>query len=441
MDSVLDDLLLSSSDPDFDVKLGKLRADMLLAARMAGYNSQENLKVVSILRDVADKGDEAIAKYTEAFDGVRLRPDQFRVSAEELAKAHTSMDPALLASLRRAIDNVRAYQTKIFIGSQSTFSDGTGIRYTPIRRVGVCVPGAAAPLPSTVIMTVVPAQVAGVKEIAVVSPPRHEGSIHPVILAVSYELGIDEVYRIGGVQAVAALASERGSIPKVDMIVGPGNKWVQSAKKNVAGDYVGIDSIAGPSEVFIIASDDANPAWVAADMLSQAEHAADSSAIVATDSRPLAEAILQHLGSQLERLRRAEDAAQSLRQFSRVIVVESLEQAIELADGFASEHLEIQCGHRSREIAERISNAGAIFIGPHTPVAVGDYWAGPSHTLPTGTRAKFSSAVTSNDFVKSISLIEYSAEQLAAAADDIVRLAETEGLDAHARSIEIRRQS
>ncbi|RPJ20116.1 MAG: histidinol dehydrogenase, partial [Planctomycetaceae bacterium] len=230
------------------------------------------------------------------------------------------------------------------------------------------------------------------------------------------------------------------TIAKVDKIVGPGNKWVQAAKKNVAGDYVGIDSIAGPSEVLILANDQANPAWVAADMLSQAEHGTDSSAVVVTDSQPLARAILEQLREQLNALPRAAEAAQSLSRFSRIIMLKDMDTAINLANEFACEHLEVQCGSQSRQIADRITNAGAIFIGPHTPVAVGDYWAGPSHTLPTGTRAKFSSALTCNDFVKSISLIEYSAEQLAASADDIIRLAEVEGLDAHARSVKIRKQ-
>ena len=440
MSAELNDLVLVSSEPGFEAALAKLRSEMLLAARMAGYDSEQNRTVAAVLCDVAERGDAAVAEYTSKFDSVDIEPGRFRISAEELAGAHEAMDAELLAALRKAIDNVRSYQSKIFIGNQSQFSAGTGIKYTPIRRAGVCVPGAAAPLPSTVIMTVVPAQVAGVKEIAVVSPPRCEGSIHPVILAVCQELGVKEVYRIGGVQAVGALAYGTQSIAKVDKIVGPGNSWVQAAKNNVAGDCVGIDSIAGPSEVFIIAGAEANPAWVAADMLSQAEHAADSSAIVATDSAPLARAILEQLRAQLNVLPRGAEAAESLRRFSRIIVVENIQAAIELADEFASEHLEIQCGHRSREVAEQIRNAGAIFIGPHTPVAVGDYWAGPSHTLPTGARATFSSALTSNDFVKSISLIEYSAEQLAAAADDIVRLAQIEGLDAHARSVDIRRQ-
>ena len=440
MSESLHELLLLSSEPGFEATLEKLRSEILSAARSSGYESDESKAVVAILQSVLDQGDEAVAQCTEKFDGVKLKPEEFRVTPETLEQAHRTVDPPVMESLRKAIRNVRDYQTTIFSGNQREFSQGAGIRYTPIRRVGVCVPGAAAPLPSTVIMTVVPAQVAGVKEIAVVSPPRFNGSIHPVILAVCHELGVDEVYRIGGAQAVGALAYGCRAIPKVDMIVGPGNKWVQHAKKHVAGDYVAIDSIAGPSEVLIVANDQANPAWVAVDMLSQAEHAADSSAIVLTDSEPLAKAILDHLSHQLAALPRAADAAESLRRFSRVIVVETLDKAVELADEFASEHLEVQCGADSRQIADRITNAGAIFIGPHTPVAVGDYWAGPSHTLPTGTRAKFSSAVTSNDFVKSISLIEYTPEQLAASADDIIRLAETEGLDAHARSVRIRQE-
>jgi histidinol dehydrogenase len=475
MNPSLQELVLSFSEPGFEARLQRLRLEMLQAARLAGPDSEQNRTVVSILRDVAERGDPAVAKYTKQFDGVELEPSQFRIGTDTLSKAHESLDRSLLASLRKAIANVRAYQEKIFIGREGVRGRGsgvgipgpfTGIKYVPIRRAGVCVPGAAAPLPSTVIMTVVPAQVAGVKEIVVISPPRYQGSwqlsvassqlstvnrqlptenlpacsIHPVILAVCHELGVTEVYRIGGVQAVGALAFGTQTIAKVDKIVGPGNKWVQSAKKNVAGDYVGIDSIAGPSEVLIIANDQANPAWVAADMLSQAEHASDSSALVLTDSPQLARAILEQLSRQLESLPRAADAVQSLQRFSRIIVVASIDDAIQWANEFATEHLEVQCGTLSRQIADKITNAGAVFIGPYTPVAVGDYWAGPSHTLPTGSRARFSSALTSNDFIKSISQIEYTADQLAAAADDIIRLAETEGLDAHARSVQIRRQ-
>lgn len=410
---------------------------MMRAARFAGYGSEENQQVIDILRDVADHGDKAVAEYTEKFDGVKLTPGQFRVSRDELEKANREINQDILASVRQAIENVRSYQRDILIDQENL---PRGIRYTPIKRIGICVPGASAPLPSTVIMTAVPAQVAGVKEIVVVSPPRHNGSIHPVILAVCCELGIDEVYRIGGAQAVAALAVGTEKIAKVDKIVGPGNKWVQAAKKNVAGDYVGIDSIAGPSEVLIITNEQANPAWIAADMLSQAEHAADSSAIVLTDSEPFAKLILSELQNQVTELTRAKAAIESLKKHSAIIVLDDMDEAIEMADDFASEHLEIQCGQQSREIADKINNAGAIFIGSYTPVAVGDYWAGPSHTLPTGMRAKFASALTSNDFLKSISIIEYDQEMLAASADDIVRIAEIEGLDAHANSIRIRQQ-
>jgi histidinol dehydrogenase len=433
----LNKILISCSEADFEKKMCKLRSTITRAARFGDYASPENQQVIDILRDVAEHGDKAVAKYTDKFDGVKLKPGQFRVGGEELEKARREIDNDVMASLRQAIDNVWAYQRDIMIDKDSA---PRGIRYTPIRRVGVCVPGASAPLPSTVIMTVVPAQVAGVKEIAVVSPPRFEGSIHPVILAVCCELGIGEVYRIGGVQAVAALATGTETIGKVDKIVGPGNMWVQAAKKNVSGDYVGIDSIAGPSEVLIIANDQANPAWIAADMLSQAEHAADSSAIVVTDSQQLAEETVEELRKQVAELPRAKDAIQSLKKYSAIVVVEDIASAVEMANEFAPEHLEIQCGQDSREVADKIANAGAIFVGSYTPVAVGDYWAGPSHTLPTGMRAKFASAVTSNDFLKSISVVEYDAEMLAASADDIVRLAQVEGLDAHAKSVRIRQQ-
>jgi len=287
-------------------------------------------------------------------------------------------------------------------------------------------------------MTAVPAQVAGVEEMAVVSPPRYNGTIHPVILGVCHELGITEVYRIGGAQAVAALACEKGTIPKVDKIVGPGNKWVQTAKLIVFG-YVDVDSVAGPSEVLIIANSQANPAWVAADMLSQAEHD-PGRAFLFTDSQELAEKVLDELKKQVERLVRARQTTRYLKEFSAIVVFEDMRDVVEQANEFAAEHLQIQCGEKSREIADKIENAGAIFIGDYTPVAVGDYWAGPSHTLPTGQTAKFFSALTSNDFVKSTSIIEYNKQQLAQSAEDIIRLAETEGLDAHARSVRIRQQ-
>ena len=441
MGDELDNLLISWSEPGADDRLLKLHWEMKQGASFP-ENAPKGEPQRKDVRDICNKvwanRDRALEEFTEKFDGVKLAPEQFRVSEKELEQAHKEIDKKLLGSIRQAIENVRKYQTEIFVGGKSNSSGCTGIRYTPIRRVGICVPGAAAPLPSTVIMTAVPAQVAGVEEIAVVSPPRYKGNIHPVILAVCHELGLEEVYRIGGAQAVAALAHGTNTLRKVDKIVGPGNRWVQTAKLEVFG-HVGIDSIAGPSEVLIIADDQANAGWVAADMLSQAEHA-PGSAIVFTTSETLANEIIEELRGQLRQLKRSKETRERLLNLSGIVVFREIKSLIERANSFAPEHLEIQCGDVSREIADRITNAGAIFIGDYSPVAVGDYWAGPSHTLPTGQTAKFFSALSANDFIKSTSIIEYSKEQLAASAEDIIRLAEVEGLDAHAKSVRIRQQ-
>jgi histidinol dehydrogenase len=432
----LDKILISSSQPDFQSKIDALHRKLISKARFGG---SEEEPVWEIIREVSERGDEAVAEYTEKYDEVKLTPEQFRISKEDLEKAHKELrknNPKLLASIQQAIKNVRKYQEEIFIGNKNTHP---GIKYTPIKRVGICVPGASAPLPSTVIMCAVPAQVAGVKEIVVVSPPRYKGSIHPVILAVCHELGIDEVYRIGGAQAVALLAGAKNTnIRKVDRIVGPGNQWVQTAKLRQFG-YVSIDSIAGPSEVLIVANDSANPAWVAADMLSQAEHA-PGSAVVFTDSQQLAEKVLDELKKQVKQLDRSKETIECLKEYGGIAVFEDMNEVVAEANEFAAEHLEIQCGGKSREVADRIENVGAIFIGDYSPVAVGDYWAGPSHTLPTGMTAKFFSGLTANDFIKSTSIIEYDKKMLAESAEDIIRLAEVEGLDAHAKSIKIRQQ-
>jgi histidinol dehydrogenase len=438
MSDKLDQILILSSQEDFQVQIKTLHLKLKRKARFGG--SEEQL-VWDIIRNVSEKGDEAVAKYTEEYDGVKLRPEQFRLSEEELKRTHIEVekrDAELLVSIRQAIENVRNYQEEIFIANKKA-NEHPGIKYTPIKRVGICVPGASAPLPSTVIMTAVPAQVAGVKEIVVVSPPRYKESIHPVTLAVCCELGITEVYRIGGAQAVVLLAGAKNTkIQKVDKIVGPGNEWVQTAKLRQFG-YVGIDSIAGPSEVLIIANEKANPAWVAADMLSQAEHS-PGSAVLYTDSQKLADGVLSELKMQIKQLSRAKEAIECLIGYSKIAVFNDMNGIIAAANDFAAEHLEIQCGNESRGIANNIDNAGAIFIGDYSPVAVGDYWAGPSHTLPTGQTAMFFSALSANDFIKATSVIEYDQEMLAASADDIIRLARVEGLDAHAKSIRIRQQ-
>ncbi len=431
----LDDMLIIASQPAAAEQLQHL----IDGHSMSGFLRSRTAvaqQVRYIVDEIARRGDEALIQCTERFDGVKLNAGQLRISSDDLVQAHHGIDDILMVSLRRSIENVSAYQSAIFTGRGNV---PQGIRYTPLRRVGLCIPGASAPLPSTVIMTAVPAIVAGVKEIVVVSPPRHNGTIHPVILGVCHELGIQEVYRIGGAQAVAALAWGTRTIPKVDKIVGPGNDYVQLAKKEVFG-LVDMDSFAGPSDVLIIADESANPAWVAADVLSQAEHN-PGAGILVTDSLDLARAVLKELAIQVEMLDRAEGTLECLRQFSAVVVFENIRQAIDFANDFAPEHLQIQCGARSRDLVDRIQNAGAIFVGAYTPVAVGDYWAGPSHTLPTRQTTKHFSALTSNDFVKSSSIIEYDRSQLLQSADDIIRLAMTEGLDAHAKSVDVRRKS
>ncbi len=441
MSNEFQNILLVEGQDDFNAKLLLLRGSIASAAAFR-LGDERRQAVLEILTDVAKNGAEALVNLTEKYDGVKLTPDQLQISQADMKKAHEETDAELMATIRKSIANVRKYQEEIFTGKSI---DGK-VKYTPIERVGVCVPGASAPLPSTVIMTVVPAQVAGVKEIAIMSPPRFEGGIHPVTLAVCYELGVNEVYRIGGAQGVAALASGIWTktdgqlepiIPSVDKIVGPGNQWVQTAKQLFFGT-VGIDSIAGPSEVLIIADDSANPAWVAADMLSQAEHA-PGSAIVLTQSKALAEGILGELSIQIEKLDRAQGTKECLKKYSGIAVFNDFETVINCANSFAAEHLQIQCGKKSRDIADKINNAGAIFIGDYSPVAVGDYWAGPSHTLPTGMNARFASALSSNDFVKATSIIEYDKKKLEGSADDIIRLATVEGLDAHAKSVQIRR--
>jgi len=457
----LDQILISYKQSDFQDRLFDF---FLSKAGLSHFgvgpkHIENRRKVEKILSDVVERGDdaitehtkyiypdEAVIRHTKKFDDVKLTPEQFRVNQSDLKKAHEKIASELLGSIRKSIKNVKRYQKEIYIGHNKKCSGGTEIKYTPIKRVGICVPGASTPLPSTVIMTAVPAMVARVEEIVVVSPPRYNGDIHPVTLAVCYELSIDkdyqncqiEVYRIGGAQAIAALTFGTKTIKHVDKIVGPGNQWVQTAKQMVFGD-VAIDSIAGPSEILIIANDKANPAWVAADMLSQAEHD-PGCAFLFTDSQKFAVKVLDELKKQVGQLDRSKETTACLKKFSGIAVFVNMDDLIERANEFAAEHLQIQCGDESKENADKIENAGAIFVGDYSPVAVGDYWAGPSHILPTGISARFFSALSSNDFIKSTSIIKYDKEKLAESADDIIHLAKAEGLDAHAKSIKIRQE-
>lgn len=392
-----------------------------------------------IVEAVRKNGDDAVAECTERFDGVTLEPSQFELTPDELEEAAGQCDPALLAVLERAHGNIRRFHEKNLRTSwEETFEDGTvlGQRVTPIESVGVYVPGGKAFYPSSVLMNIVPARVAGVKEIVMVSPPSYHGSIHPGVLAAARMAGATRIFRIGGAQAVAALAYGTQSIPAVTKITGPGNTFVTAAKALVR-HVVDIDSEAGPSEVVVVADKTAKPLYVAYEMLAQAEHDEEAMPVLITPSSELAAQVRACLEAEQDKLERKEIAAQSLKNEGAIIVTRSLEEAIVLANLFAPEHLSIQTEFPGW-VAERIEHAGAIMLGAMTPVAVGDYYAGPNHILPTRRRARFSSPLTAEDFRKVTSILCYSAERLAQDAPDIVRLATAEGLQAHARAVQVR---
>lgn len=395
--------------------------------------------VEKICGDVRTAGTEAVLRYGAALDGAELSASQLRVPAEEIAAAHASVDPELLQSIRRIRDNITSFQEAI-LHRDVTIQPRPGVlltqRYVPLRRVGVCVPGGAAAYPSTVLMTVVPAKVAGVSEIAVVAPPTPFGAYNAVMLATCHELGVSEVYRMGGAQAVAALAYGCDAVPAVDKIVGPGNLFVALAKKYVFGT-VDIDSFAGPSEVVVIADQTAHASFIAADLLAQAEHSPGSAILISWHAE-LLEQVQQQLAHQVATLERNELTLESLRAFGALIRVRDAAQACELTDQFAPEHLHIQTD-QPRELMNQIRNSGAAFLGHHTPVALGDYAAGPSHVLPTGGTCKWAAGLSSNSFLRSGSVTEFDQTALDAIADDVQRLAVEEGLTAHARSVSMRR--
>jgi histidinol dehydrogenase len=414
-----------------------LRAGELTSGASPGGKVADVVR--GILEQVAQGGDEAAARLTSELDRAQISPEALRVPSDVLERAHRAADPALMGLVRRAAANVQAYQEHILWKAPAPLARGgrrLGIRYTPLRRVAVYVPGGRALYPSTVVMTVVPAKVAGVKEIAMFSPPTG-GEIADLALALAWELGVHEVYRVGGAVGLAVAAYGTASIAPVDKIVGPGNAYVAEAKRQLFGK-VGIDSIAGPSEVFIVADDSADPRWLAADLIAQAEHD-PGSAILATPSAALAEAVLREVDRELEGLERADAARRSLERYGAVIVTRDLDEACALANEFATEHLQIITRDDERCLA-RIEAAGAIFVGAHTPVPLGDYYAGPSHVLPTGGTARFSAPLSANDFLKVSSVIRYGAADLEADAHDVMEFARREGLTAHARAVGIRTQ-
>ncbi|MGC8643769.1 MAG: histidinol dehydrogenase [Isosphaeraceae bacterium] len=396
------------------------------------------LVVEKICSDVAARGLAAVLDYTARLDGVTLEPAQVRVSERELNDAYRAADHDYLKSIQRIRENILAYQRAILhvdVRTEPAAGISLGLRYTPLRRVGVCIPGGAAAYPSTLLMTVVPAQAAGVAEIAVVVPPTRFGGYNADLLAACRALGVTEVHRIGGAQAIAALAYGVEGIPAVDKIVGPGNLFVALAKKHVYGE-VDIDSIAGPSEVVLIADETANPTFIAADLISQAEHSPGAS-ILLTWEPTLIDRVAEALDRQLAQLSRGDLARDSLERFGALIRVRDEAEAVRLSNLFAPEHLHVSVADPAK-LLPALTNAGAIFLGHHTPVAVGDYAAGPSHVLPTGGTARWASGLSANDFLKRSSLISVTREGLARLAPDVCRLADIEGLSAHRSSVDVR---
>jgi len=411
-----------------------------LAARSVALDAELMKVVTAIVDDVRVRGDRALIDYTTRFDKIDLKPSELRIAEDELHRYAAGADERVVRALREAIRNVRVFHERQIEASWTiTPADGIrlGQRITPLERVGLYIPGGTAAYPSSVVMNVVPAQVAGVERIVVTTPPRTL-SENPAVAAALLELSVTEVYAVGGAQAIAALAFGTETVPRVDKITGPGNKYVAAAKKLVFG-VVGIDSIAGPTEVVIVADDTARPEFVAADLLAQAEHGEDASAVLITNSEVLANDVTREVARQLQSLPRREIAETSLKQYGAIIIVKTWDDACSIANELAPEHLEIVTSN-DEALAAKIRHAGAIFFGAYTPEAVGDYIAGPNHVLPTGRTARFSSALGVYDFVKRTSLLQYSEEGFTSVAEQVAVLAECEGLAGHARSALIREE-
>ncbi len=395
--------------------------------------------VQGILDDVKERGDEAVFSYTKQFDGAQITAETVRVTREEQEAAFAQIDPKLLDVMKKSMKNILAYHEKQ--RRQSWFDsqpDGTilGQKITALESVGVYVPGGKAAYPSSVLMNIIPAKVAGVERIVMVTPPGKDGNVNPVTLAAACLAGVTEVYKAGGAQAIGALAFGTQSIPRVNKIVGPGNIFVALAKKAVYG-HVSIDSIAGPSEILVLADDSANPRFVAADLLSQAEHDELASAILVTTSMELANSVANEVDRFVKQLSRKDILEKSLDNYGYILVADSMEDAIDTANEIASEHLEIVT-RNPFEVMTKIRNAGAIFIGPYSSEPLGDYFAGPNHVLPTNGTAKFFSPLGVDDFIKKSSIIYYSREALKEIHQDIEAFAEAEHLTAHANSIKVR---
>jgi len=395
--------------------------------------------VDAILEDVKKNKDAALKKYTYEFDKVYL--EDLEVTKEEINKAFNTIDEKLLDTIKKAKQNIETFHIKQKRTGYQYKTEGKDILIgqivNPIEKAGIYIPGGKAAYPSTVLMNAIPAKIAGVKEIIMITPPQKDGTIKDSILVAASLAGVDRIFKVGGAQGIAALAFGTESIPKVYKITGPGNIFVAAAKRRVSG-FVGIDMIAGPSEILIVADDKANPEFIAADMISQAEHDEMAASILITYSLSLAEKVVKELEKQVKELERNEIIEKSLSNQGAIIIADSMKQCIDLANEIAPEHLELLTVNPF-ELYKSIKNAGAIFLGEYSPEPVGDYFAGPNHTLPTSSTAKFSSALSVDDFIKKTSLIYYSREALRESSEDIVRFAENEGLTGHANAIKIRK--
>lgn len=412
--------------------------EQLLKRSPSSYTGFEE-SVHEIIKNVKERGDEAVFAYTKQFDGAQISSENVRVTLSEIDEAYEKVDEKLLAVIRKSLVNIRSYheKQKRYSWFDST-EDGTllGQKVTPLATVGVYVPGGKAVYPSSVLMNVVPAKVAGVKRIVMTTPPSRDGKIPPSTLVAAKEAGVDEIYKIGGAQAIAALAFGTESIPKADKITGPGNIYVALAKKAVYG-HVSIDSVAGPSEILVLADETADPRYVAADLLSQAEHDEMASAILVTTSETLANEVVKEIEGFLQTLSRADIIRKSLDQYGFILLAENMADAVDAVNEIASEHLEIVTKD-AFQVMTKIRNAGAIFIGEYSSEPLGDYFAGPNHVLPTNGTAKFFSPLSVDDFIKKSSIVYYSKEALAPVHDDIIAFAQAEQLTAHANSIRVR---
>lgn len=423
----------------YNISPGDISTVRKVIARDTGDFTKEEEIVKGILSDIRQKGDSALFSYMEKFDGAKLDHNSVKVTEDEIQKAVESVDSELLLAMKHSMENIRSYHEKELSGGFMDERDGIrlGQRVLPLERVGIYVPGGKAAYPSTVLMDAIPAIVAGVEHIIMATPPGKDGKVNPVILAAASIAGVKDIYKIGGAQAVGAMAYGTESIPKVDKIVGPGNIFVALAKRLVFGE-VSIDSVAGPSEVTVLADAKANPRFVAADLMSQAEHDEMAQSILVTDSEDFANQVEAMINEMVPGLQRAPIMEKSFADNGRIFICPDMNLACQVVNEIAPEHLEIQTEDPERHMA-LIKNAGAIFLGAYSSEPLGDYFAGPDHVLPTNGTARFFSPLSTDSFIKKTSVIYYSKEKLLESADEIIRFADSEGLTAHANSIEVRK--